>query len=226
MDKELEKKQTKETIEQTVEAEPIDSAAEPTVSEMKEEESGSEQETEVSEEKCETLKDAKKPKQESQGKKIIGIIIAAAVVVGLVIGGVVIAKNGGISKKQAVTLEDGSPAPDSQEGIKQGHSESAEVITGEQATEKAKVKSADAIELIKSYSDEQLGLKKDDYTFMIAQQAYVIGGESYVQVIAAEKQENADGTFSITPHGKYYISFDGETVLKENMEKPGEYEKI
>ena len=61
---------------------------------------------------------------------------------------------------------------------------------------------------------------------MVAQQSYIIDGDAYVQVIAAVKKENKDGTVSITPNAKFYISFDGKTVLKEDMKKPGNYEKI
>lgn len=201
---------------------------EKTVSQASESLVESEQTQDISESVEEKGKNEPEEPKKSGSKKIAVIIIAVLVIVGLAIGGVVIAKKSGITtpKQESATLADGSPAPDSPEGMKEAHSEAAEVITGEQATEKAEIKNAEAIELIMSYSDEELGLKKEDYTFMIAQQAYVIDSKEYVQVIAAEKKENEDGTFSITPHGKFYISFDGKTVLKENMDKPGEYEKI
>ena len=86
------------------------------------------------------------------------------------------------------------------------------------------MKDSEAIETIKALSDKQLGLDKEKYDFMVAQQAYVIEGADYVQVIAAEKKENDDGTFSITPVGKYYISFDGKTILRQADD--GSYEKI
>lgn len=200
---------------------------EKTVSQASESVVESEQTQVTSESVEEKGKNEPEEPKKSGSKKIAVIIIAVLVIVGLAIGGVVIAKKSGKTPKQeSATLADGTPAPDSPEGMKEAHSEAAEVITGEQATEKAEIKNAEAIELIMSYSDEELGLKKEDYTFMIAQQAYVIDSKEYVQVIAAEKKENKDGTFSITPHGKFYISFDGKTVLKENMDKPGEYEKI
>jgi len=160
--------------------------------------------------------------------KINTIIAVAVLAVAVVVGGIVLAKN--ISHTKAATQvqvsEKDSLAADSGKAAEQSHEISRQVITGADATEQAQVKEADAIEVIRGYSNEQLGINKEEYTFMVAQQAYVIDGEKFVQVIAAEKTENKDGTFSITPHGEYYISFDGKTVLKANPEAPGEYSKL
>ena len=145
-------------------------------------------------------------KSSFSAKKLIIILVAVLVVAGLVVGGVFVAKRA--SKGKVITEQ------------------TTQIVSGEKATEKAEVKQVDAIDMIQALSDEELGLKKDDYSFMVAQQAYAIGKDSYVQVIAAEKIENEDGSFQIIPHGKYYISFDGKTILRENMEKAGEYTKI
>ena len=167
-------------------------------------------------------------KSGKSNKKILVIVVAAIVAVALAIGGFLVVKTVTSEKykREHATLADGSPTPDSKEGIQQGHDESAEVITGEEATKGAEVTGSDALEKIMALSDEALGLKKDDYSFMIAQQAYIIKGKKYVQVIAAEKTENEDGTFSITPYGKYYISFDGKKMLKEELKTPGTYTEI
>lgn len=140
-------------------------------------------------------------------KKLILIIVAVLAVAALVICGIFFVKP---NKTQGETITE----------------KTTKVITGEEATEQAQVKQVDAIELIQSLSDKELGLKKEKYSFMVAQQAYAIGEMKYVQVIAAEKVENEDGSFQIIPHGKYYISFDGNTILRENMKNAGEYTKI
>lgn len=165
-------------------------------------------------------KETEEEKTEQKGeKKLLFIIAAVVLAVAVAVAAAVIVKNaadGNFSSNTKQTLEDGSPA---------SH-DAAELITGENATEGAAVTDADAIEKIRSYSDEQLGIKKEDYSFLVARQGYVIEGKNYIQVIAAEKKENEDGTFSITPFGKYYISFDGKTVLKEDMENEGSYTEL
>ena len=96
------------------------------------------------------------------------------------------------------------------------------------------MKDSDAIAVISELPDEKLGIEKAAYadkedkehSFMVAGQAYVIEGGKYIQVVAAEKKENKDKTINITPKAKFYISFDGKTILKEDMENPGTYEKI
>ena len=141
-------------------------------------------------------------------------VLAAAVIV----GGIVLARSIGEGNGDPGTSLDSSAGA---QGTKEG---STQVVTGEEATKAAAVKDSEAIETIKALSDKQLGLDKEKYDFMVAQQAYVIEGADYVQVIAAEKKENDDGTFSITPVGKYYISFDGKTILRQADD--GSYEKI
>lgn len=91
------------------------------------------------------------------------------------------------------------------------------------ATEKAKIKDADAINYIESYSSKQLGLTEDDRakcSFMVASDGEEINGKSYIQVIAAIKKEHKsdDGqaTYTFDTKGEYYISFDGDEVLRKN----------
>lgn len=91
------------------------------------------------------------------------------------------------------------------------------------ATEKAKIKDADAIDYIESYSSKQLGLTEDDRakcSFMVASDGEEINGKSYIQVIAAIKKEHKsnDGqaTYTFDTKGEYYISFDGDEVLKKD----------
>lgn len=175
-------------------------------------------------------------KKTTKNNKLLYIITAAVLAVAFIVGGVVLAKNIH-DTKASYTFEDGTPKPDSPQAVSEAHGDSAQVVTGEDATKKAEVKDGDAIETIKAFSAKQLGLSEEDYklyadakeqkhSFMVAQQSYIIDGDNYVQVIAAVKNENKDGTISITPSAKYYISFDGKTVLREDMQKPGNYEKI
>ena len=91
------------------------------------------------------------------------------------------------------------------------------------ATEKAKIKDADAINYIESYSSKQLGLTEDDRakcSFMVASDGEEINGKSYIQVIAAIKKEHKsdDGQakYTFDTKGEYYISFDGDEVLRKN----------
>lgn len=91
------------------------------------------------------------------------------------------------------------------------------------ATEKAKIKDADAINYIESYSSKQLGLTEDDRakcSFMVASDGEEINGKSYIQVIAAIKKEHKsnDGqaTYTFDTKGEYYISFNGDEVLKKD----------
>lgn len=91
------------------------------------------------------------------------------------------------------------------------------------ATEKAKIKDADAISYIESYSSKQLGLTEDNRakcSFMVASDGEEINGKSYIQVIAAIKKEHKsnDGqaTYTFDTKGEYYISFDGDEVLRKD----------
>lgn len=95
----------------------------------------------------------------------------------------------------------------------------------EVSTDEAQIKDNEAIDLVKSFSNDELGL--DDETagkcsFLVQKNGEVIDGENYVKVIAAEKKEADDGTYTFDIKGEYYISFNGDTVLKkvnDNYEK-------
>lgn len=104
----------------------------------------------------------------------------------------------------------------------------------ENATDKAKIKDSDAINFIKtSYTKKELGLDKvkEKYDFMISQNGAKIGKKQYVKVAANIMKKNdttsKDGkqTYSLTPVGEYYISFDGDEVLMKDL-KSGKYKKL
>lgn len=104
----------------------------------------------------------------------------------------------------------------------------------ENATDKAKIKDSDAINFIKTaYTKEELGLDKvkEKYDFMISQNGVTIDKKQYVKVAANIMKKNdttsKDGkqTYSLTPVGEYYISFDGDEVLMKDL-KSGKYEKL
>lgn len=91
------------------------------------------------------------------------------------------------------------------------------------ATEKAKIKDADAINYIESYSSKQLGLTENDRakcSFMVASDGEEINGKSYIQVIAAikkeQKSDDGQATYTFDTKGEYYISFDGDEVLRKD----------
>lgn len=104
----------------------------------------------------------------------------------------------------------------------------------ENATDKAKIKDSDAINFIKTaYTKEELGLDKvkEKYDFMISQNGVTIDKRQYVKVAANIMKKNdttsKDGkqTYSLTPVGEYYISFDGDEVLMKDL-KSGKYKKL
>lgn len=91
------------------------------------------------------------------------------------------------------------------------------------ATEEAKIKDADAISYIESYSSKQLGLTENDRakcSFMVASNGEEINGKSYIQVIAAikkeHKSEDGQATYTFDTKGEYYISFNGDEVLRKD----------
>ena len=104
----------------------------------------------------------------------------------------------------------------------------------ENATDKAKIKDSDAINFIKtSYTKKELGLDKvkEKYDFMISQNGVKIGKKQYVKIAANIMKKNdttsKDGkqTYSLTPVGEYYISFDGDEELMKDL-KSGKYKKL
>lgn len=104
----------------------------------------------------------------------------------------------------------------------------------ENATDKAKIKDSDAIKFIQNaYTKKELGLDKvkEKYDFMISQNGVKIGKKQYVKVAANIMKKNdttsKDGkqTYSLTPVGEYYISFDGDEVLMKDI-KSGKYKKL
>lgn len=107
-------------------------------------------------------------------------------------------------------------------------------FTVQNPTDKAKIKDKDAIDFIKNaYTPEELGLDKvkEKYSFMISSSGEKIDKKEYVKVAAnvmkKNSEKNADGkeTYSLTPVGEYYISFNGQDVLMKDL-KSGEYKKL
>ena len=101
------------------------------------------------------------------------------------------------------------------------------------ATEKAKIKDADAINYIESYSSKQLGLTEDDRakcSFMVASDGEEINGKKYIKIIAAIKNEQKgnDGktTYTFDTKGEYFISFNGDEVLKKSGDAYSKLELI
>lgn len=101
------------------------------------------------------------------------------------------------------------------------------------ATEKAKIKDADAINYIESYSSKQLGLTDDEKkacSFMVASDGEEIDGKKYIKIIAAIKNEQKgdDGktTYTFDTKGEYFISFNGDEVLKKSGDAYSKLELI
>ena len=100
-------------------------------------------------------------------------------------------------------------------------------------TEKAKIKDADAINYIESYSSKQLGLTDDEKkacSFMVASDGEEIYGKKYIKIIAAIKNEQKgdDGktTYTFDTKGEYFISFNGDEVLKKSGDAYSKLELI
>lgn len=100
-------------------------------------------------------------------------------------------------------------------------------------TEKAKIKDADAINYIESYSSKQLGLTEDDRakcSFMVASDGEEIDGKKYIKIIAAIKNEQKGDdektTYTFDTKGEYFISFNGDEVLKKSGDAYSKLELI
>ena len=100
-------------------------------------------------------------------------------------------------------------------------------------TEKAKIKDADAINYIESYSSKQLGLtdeEKKACSFMVASDGEEIDGKKYIKIIATIKNEQKgdDGktTYTFDTKGEYFISFNGDEVLKKSGDAYSKLELI
>lgn len=92
-------------------------------------------------------------------------------------------------------------------------------------TDSAVIKNSDAIELIKSYSVEELGLEGtwDDYNFVAHNRSGVqvedgVHDGYYIEVVVGTRTANSDNTTSIDSKGTYLISYNGDTVLKADKE--------
>lgn len=96
-------------------------------------------------------------------------------------------------------------------------------------TDDAKITQGDAIRLIQSYSNDELGLteeQRSECSFLVAGEGVEIEGKYYIKVIAAVKQEHVadDGsvTYTFDEKGVYFIGYDGEQVMSKDMTS-GEY---
>ena len=104
-----------------------------------------------------------------------------------------------------------------------------ETVTAKQVdkttTDTAKIKNADAANLIKSYSAKQLSLtdkEKKECSFLTNDSGVKIGDDYYISVIAAykisEKGEDGKTYIKFDHRGEYYIRYDGKKILKKNMD--------
>ena len=99
-------------------------------------------------------------------------------------------------------------------------------------TDDAKIAQQDAINLVQSYTAEELGLteeQKQKCSFMVNGGAVEVEGKQYIQVIATvkneQKNENGEVSYTFDNQGEYYIRFDGKEILSKNLET-GEYTKM
>lgn len=96
--------------------------------------------------------------------------------------------------------------------------------TSQITTDDAKIKEVDAINLVESYSNEELGLtdkQRKSASFMVASDGVKIEKDYYIEVIATIKTEHKDGdntTYTFDNLGVYYISYDGKKIMRKDME--------
>ena len=97
-------------------------------------------------------------------------------------------------------------------------------------TDNAVIKEADAINLVQSYSDDELGLtakQRKEVSFMVAGEGVNIDGKNYIEVVATIKEEHKDGdkvSYTFNHLGMYYISYDGKKIMRKDMDsKDGKY---
>ena len=94
-------------------------------------------------------------------------------------------------------------------------------------TDEAKIANGDAINLIKSYSKDELGLSEKEMkecSFLVANEGTEYKNNNYVVVIATIKTEHEDKneegeditTYTFDNKGEYYIRFDGKQILARN----------
>ena len=97
---------------------------------------------------------------------------------------------------------------------------SATVIT----TDEAVLKNNTAVNYIKLYTAEELGLSQEDYdgcSFVVHGTGVQIENDYYVNVAAVYKIKNTDEegneTYTFDAKGDYYIRYDGKRVLKKDL---------
>ncbi len=86
-------------------------------------------------------------------------------------------------------------------------------------TAPAVIKDSDAVDLIKTYTAEELQLNGslDDYKIMVNNSGHQIDGKYYIKVIASKVSEpDADGRVTIDTYGQYFINYDGSEILIYN----------
>lgn len=86
-------------------------------------------------------------------------------------------------------------------------------------TAPAIIKDSDAVDLIKTYTAEELKLdgSLDDYKIMVNNSGHQIDGKYYIKVIASKVSEpDADGRVTIDTYGQYFINYDGSEILIYN----------
>lgn len=98
-------------------------------------------------------------------------------------------------------------------------------------TDDAKIKEADAVNLMMSYSAEELGLSEKDKkecSFMVASSGEYIEEQkaNYVKVVAVIKEahenpETKEITYTFDYKGEYFISYDGKQILQKDMKTEG-----
>lgn len=95
-------------------------------------------------------------------------------------------------------------------------------------TDDAKIKEGDAVRLMESYTEEELGIEKGvkkDCSFMVASNGEKLDDQKgyYVKVIAVIKQAHEDPetkeiTYTFDYKGEYYIRYDGKQILSKDLE--------
>ena len=116
------------------------------------------------------------------------------------------------------------------------HKDSSVYTTKEITTDEAVIAENDAINLIKSYSAEELGLTKNEMkkcSFLVKSSGVKYQKHYYINVIATIKTAHEDTTdaegkkvtsYTFDNKGEYFIRYDGKEILAKNGDS--EYRKL
>ena len=126
----------------------------------------------------------------------------------------------------------------SKDGGKKVETTTKSATTQTITTDAAKITEADAINLIESYSNKELGLTDDERkecSFLVKKSGVKYKDKYYINVIATVKKAHEDSTdkdgkkittYTFDNKGEYYISYDGKQILATNSDGKKDFREL